>query len=203
MYSTRFKVNRLDHRVHRVMALSTFCCSISISLLASLVAGRRPQCSAGPPQQGMYSSIPIHQNIKSAPASPGRSRAGPSLYIFSLLGLDHSVAGKSWADNAAPISCSKPNADYEGFHRVGSEEQRKFFEKKGKMSSLQNATNQMLIISNDIRQPGSPTWMSPAVRFSHRTKKRILLFFLGTLYTIWLNIPQRSAKIQDIVIYNL
>jgi hypothetical protein len=25
------------------------CCSISIYLLASLVAGRRPQCSAGPP----------------------------------------------------------------------------------------------------------------------------------------------------------
>jgi hypothetical protein len=34
----------------------------------------------------MYSTIPIHWNIKSAPASPGRSRAGPSLYVFSLLG---------------------------------------------------------------------------------------------------------------------
>jgi hypothetical protein len=33
----------------------------------------------------MYSIIPIHWNIKSAPASPGRSRAGPSLYVFSLL----------------------------------------------------------------------------------------------------------------------
>jgi hypothetical protein len=35
----------------------------------------------------MYSSIPIPWNIKSAPASPGRSRAGPSLYVFRLLGL--------------------------------------------------------------------------------------------------------------------
>jgi hypothetical protein len=33
----------------------------------------------------MYSTIPIHWNIKSAPASPGRSRVGPSLYVFSLL----------------------------------------------------------------------------------------------------------------------
>jgi hypothetical protein len=34
----------------------------------------------------MYSIIPIHWNIKSAPASPGRSRVGPALYVFSLLG---------------------------------------------------------------------------------------------------------------------
>jgi hypothetical protein len=34
----------------------------------------------------MYSTIPIHWNIKSAPASPGRSLAGPALYVFSLLG---------------------------------------------------------------------------------------------------------------------
>jgi hypothetical protein len=58
-------------------------CSISISLLASLVAGIKPQCSAGPQYQGMYSSIPIHWNIKSAPASPGRKRAGPSLYYLA------------------------------------------------------------------------------------------------------------------------
>ncbi len=55
---------------------------------ASLVVGRRPQCS-GPPQQRMYSTLPIHWNIKSAPASPGRSRAGPSLYVFSLLGYSY------------------------------------------------------------------------------------------------------------------
>jgi hypothetical protein len=36
----------------------------------------------------MYSTIPIHWNIKSAPASPGRSRVGPALYVFSLLGLN-------------------------------------------------------------------------------------------------------------------
>ncbi len=34
----------------------------------------------------MYSTIPIHWNIWSAPASPGRSRVGPALYEFSLLG---------------------------------------------------------------------------------------------------------------------
>jgi hypothetical protein len=34
----------------------------------------------------MYSTIPIHWNLKSAPASPGTSRAGPALYVFSLLG---------------------------------------------------------------------------------------------------------------------
>ncbi len=33
----------------------------------------------------MYSTRPIHWNIKSAPASPGRSCVGPALYIFSLL----------------------------------------------------------------------------------------------------------------------
>jgi hypothetical protein len=33
----------------------------------------------------MYSTIPIHWNIKSSPASPGRSRVGPVLYVFSLL----------------------------------------------------------------------------------------------------------------------
>ncbi len=34
----------------------------------------------------MYSIIPIHWNIKSALAIPGRSRVGPALYVFSLLG---------------------------------------------------------------------------------------------------------------------
>ncbi len=33
-----------------------------------------------------YSTIPIYWNIKSAPASPGRSRVGSALYVFSLLG---------------------------------------------------------------------------------------------------------------------
>jgi hypothetical protein len=63
--------------------------SLSIFLLASLVAGRRLQCTAGTVRtdlQGMYSTIPIHWNIKSAPASPGRCRVGSSLYVFCLLG---------------------------------------------------------------------------------------------------------------------
>ncbi len=58
-------------------------CSISIILLASLVAGSRPQWTAG---ADMYSTTPIHWNIKSAPASPGRSRVGPAFYVFSFLG---------------------------------------------------------------------------------------------------------------------
>ncbi len=60
-------------------------CSISIFLLASLVAGRRHQCNAGAVQQEMYSTISLHWNIKSAPASPGRSRVGPAFYVFSFL----------------------------------------------------------------------------------------------------------------------
>ncbi len=63
-------------------------CSISMFLLAILLAGRRPQCSAGAELQRMYimySMRPIHRNIKPSPAGPGRSRAGPVLYIFSLL----------------------------------------------------------------------------------------------------------------------
>jgi hypothetical protein len=64
-------------------------CSISIFLLASLVAGREPQYTAGAVQQGMYSIIPIHWNIKSAPASPGRSHVGTALYVFSLLGYEY------------------------------------------------------------------------------------------------------------------
>jgi hypothetical protein len=35
----------------------------------------------------MYSIRPIHWDIKSAPAIPGRSRVGPALYVFSLLGV--------------------------------------------------------------------------------------------------------------------
>jgi hypothetical protein len=37
----------------------------------------------------MYPTIPIHWNINSATSSPGRSRAGPALYLFSLLDLGH------------------------------------------------------------------------------------------------------------------
>jgi hypothetical protein len=42
----------------------------------------------------MYSTIPIHWNIKSAPASLGRSRAGPALYIFSLLDMNYAMGRK-------------------------------------------------------------------------------------------------------------
>ncbi len=58
-------------------------CSISIFLLASLVAGRRPQCSAGAMQQGLYSS-------------PGRSRVGPAFYVFSFLGPDNTGLERIW-----------------------------------------------------------------------------------------------------------
>jgi hypothetical protein len=34
----------------------------------------------------MYSIRPVHWNIKSSPASSGRSHGGPAFYIFSLLG---------------------------------------------------------------------------------------------------------------------
>ncbi len=66
-------------------------CLISIFLLASLVAGRRHhimlvQISRDVPHHT------IHRNIKSALASPGRSRVGPALYIFSLLGWGPMVA---------------------------------------------------------------------------------------------------------------
>jgi hypothetical protein len=70
-------------------------CSISIFLLASLVAGRRHQCNAGAVQQGMYSTRPIHWNIKSAPASPGRSRVGPAFYVFSFLGAHTTSYGNT------------------------------------------------------------------------------------------------------------
>ncbi len=33
-------------------------------------------------------TVPIHWNIKSAPASPGRSRVGPALYVFNLLDMN-------------------------------------------------------------------------------------------------------------------
>jgi hypothetical protein len=69
-------------------------CSISMFLLASLLAGRRPQCSAGTVQQGMYSIRPIYQNSKPSPASPGRSRVGPVLCLFSLLGLNSEMSSR-------------------------------------------------------------------------------------------------------------
>ncbi len=65
--------------------------SISIFLLASPVAGRKPQWTTGADQQGMYSTIPIHWNIKSAPASPGRSRVGPAFNVLSFLGIYHTT----------------------------------------------------------------------------------------------------------------
>jgi hypothetical protein len=42
----------------------------------------------------MYSTIPIHWYINSAPASPGRSRAGLALYVFSLLGHKRQLGGE-------------------------------------------------------------------------------------------------------------
>jgi hypothetical protein len=70
-----------------VLALSVrffLFCSISIIPLASLVAGRRPQCTVA-------GNIILHHiyplKYQTAPASPGRSRVGPALYVFSLLGL--------------------------------------------------------------------------------------------------------------------
>ncbi len=64
---------------------------------ANLLAGRKPQWTAGAVQQGMYSTIHIHWNIKSAPASPGRSRVRPALYVFRLLRGQLSVYLASWA----------------------------------------------------------------------------------------------------------
>jgi hypothetical protein len=78
-------------------------CSISIFLLASLVTGRIPQCNCGAEQQGMYSIRPIHWKIKPSPASPGRSRVGPVLYVtlgcwpcqpFEILFNNYFPAGK-------------------------------------------------------------------------------------------------------------
>jgi hypothetical protein len=76
-------------------------CSTSISLLASLVAGRRPQWTAGADKQGMYSIIPIHLNIKSAPASPGRSRVGPAFYVFSFLDCDPCIVVEGFSNISA------------------------------------------------------------------------------------------------------
>jgi hypothetical protein len=61
-------------------------CPISIFLLASLVAGKRPQWIAVADYQGMYPTIPIYWNIKSAPVSLGRSRAGPAFYVLASWG---------------------------------------------------------------------------------------------------------------------
>ncbi len=41
---------------------------------------------AGCPPFPLSVTLPIHWNIKYSPASPGRSRVGPALYVFSLLG---------------------------------------------------------------------------------------------------------------------
>ncbi len=57
------------------------------------MAGRRPEYTASADWQGMYSTIPIHWNIKSAPASPGRSRVGPAFYVFSFLGTNFPGGG--------------------------------------------------------------------------------------------------------------
>ncbi len=58
--------------------------SISIFQLSCLLVGRRAQCTVA----GIVLHH-IHWNIKSSPASPGRSRVGPALYEFSLLTIDH------------------------------------------------------------------------------------------------------------------
>jgi hypothetical protein len=40
----------------------------------------------------MYSAIPFHWNIKSSPASPGRSRVGPALYVFNIMGCNSHIS---------------------------------------------------------------------------------------------------------------
>ncbi len=60
----------------------------------------------------MYSSIPIHWNIKSAPANSGRSRVGPAFYVFSFLVYNH----QQWApppdyDTATPTSAGEYSAE--------------------------------------------------------------------------------------------
>jgi hypothetical protein len=48
----------------------------------------------------------IHWNIKSSPASPGRSRVGPALYIFSL--LDYTTNRKP-ADDQLLVTPPRPH----------------------------------------------------------------------------------------------
>ncbi len=72
-------------------------CSLSIFLLATLVTGRRPH---GPSillvQTSRECSPPINWNIKSSPASLGRSRVGPALYVFSLLDREWAFNIPAW-----------------------------------------------------------------------------------------------------------
>ncbi len=49
---------------------------------------------AGCPPFSLSVTVPIHWNIKSPPASPGRSRVGPALYVFSLLGAFQAAVGR-------------------------------------------------------------------------------------------------------------
>jgi hypothetical protein len=58
-------------------------CSISIFLLASLVTGRRPRCTVA--GNVLYHTNPLEYQICSS--QKGRSRVGPAIYVFSLLGL--------------------------------------------------------------------------------------------------------------------
>ncbi len=60
-------------------------CSISIFLLASLVAGRNPSVILV--QNSRECTPPYLSTGIKAPASPGRSRVEPALYVFSLLGV--------------------------------------------------------------------------------------------------------------------
>jgi hypothetical protein len=49
----------------------------------------------------MYSTIPIHWNIKSAPASPGRSHVGAAFYVFSFLAKYYPKLGA--ANRSPPV----------------------------------------------------------------------------------------------------
>jgi hypothetical protein len=57
----------------------------------------------------MYSTIPIHWNIKSAPASPGRSRVGPTLYLkdaeTSFFAIERGVIKEDLLTDAAFDPC--------------------------------------------------------------------------------------------------
>jgi hypothetical protein len=59
----------------------------------------------------MYSTIPIHCNIKSAPASPGSSCVGPALQIFRFLCWNRSISTQPGYHHTLPLfpSCQKFN----------------------------------------------------------------------------------------------